>query len=185
MRSSFALFSFLILFGCHLSSNNPPELTRSQQVSKRAHAFFQTFADRNDWEAFCSFYREDMFFQDILLQIELDSLWQFKRFYAWDSPDYEFEKLTPEQPHLTVVNLIANDSSAMATGHFNPFYYNGDLIDTEWGMEFTIILYFDQDLKIVKQTDWIEYDDYALEAVIERCRKFGFRAPPAWLDLSK
>ena len=67
----------------------------------------------------------------------------------------------------------------------NPFYYDGNLIDTDWGMEFTIWLYFDKDLKIQKQIDWFEYDSYTLESMIARCREHGFEATPDWLDLSK
>lgn len=159
--------------------------TRTELVKTKAMDFFQTFADRSDWDKFCSFYREDVAFHDVMLQLKLDSLWKFKRFYDWESADYTFKKLTPDQPHLTVTNLVVNDSSAIATGRFNPFYYNDQLLDTPWGMDFVISLHFDDDLNIVKQTDWIEYDDYVLEAVIERCRKNGHEAVPEWLDLQK
>ena len=47
----------------------PP--SRQTQVELVAKDFFATFAERKDWEKFCSFYREDMEFDDITLQLKL------------------------------------------------------------------------------------------------------------------
>ncbi len=158
---------------------------RQQQIEQTAKEFFTTFAERSDWEKLCSFYREDMVFEDIMLQLKLDSLWQFKRFYKWDDEGENFKKLTPEQEHLTLYSLVANDSVAVARGRVNPFYYYGELIDEEWGMEFTIWLYFDENLKIKKQIDWMEYAPDVFESVVERVREHGVEKIPDWLDLSR
>ncbi len=160
-------------------------MNRTEQVEKRARNFFNTFAQREDWEKLCSFYREDMEFEDIALQLKLDSLWQFKRFYNWDGEGDNFKKLAPDQEHLTLYSLVANDSVAVARGRVNPFYYYDQMVDSEWGMEFTIWLYFDKNLKIVKQVDWMEYDPVALQSVLDRVEKNGHEATPDWLDLSR
>ena len=175
-------FSFFI--GC-TTEQREQRNTRQQQVEKTARAFFATFAERKDWEKLCSFYREDMAFEDILLQIKLDSLWQFKRFYKWDEEGELFKKLTPDQDHLTLTSLVANDSVAVGRGRINPFYYYGQLVDAEWGMEFTIWLYFDEQLKIKKQIDWMEYAPEVFESVIKRVRENGVEKAPDWLDLSR
>ena len=52
-------------------------------------------------------------------------------------------------------------------------------MEPAWGMEFTIWLYFDENLKIVRQIDWIEYDDRVLESVIKRIRETGPPSSPA------
>ncbi|GAB4241873.1 MAG: hypothetical protein Tsb0034_19150 [Ekhidna sp.] len=177
--------SLLFLAGLLLYRDLPAEPpTRQEQVLAKATDFFNTYADRNDWDKFCSYYREDVVFDDIILQLHLDSLWQLKRFYNWNDAG-NFTKLTPDQKHLSVETLVANDSVAVARGRVNPFYYYDALIDNEWGMEFTFWIYFDEDLKIIKQVDWLEYDDYTLENMIKRCRENGFEAIPEWLDLSK
>ncbi|MEM9261543.1 MAG: hypothetical protein AAGA62_18025, partial [Bacteroidota bacterium] len=75
--------------------------------------------------------------------------------------------------------------TAVGRGRVNPFYYDGILVDAEWGMEFTIWLRFDEKLKIIEQLDWMEYDPFALESTIKRCQENGFEAIPDWLDLSK
>ena len=78
-----------------------------------------------------------------------------------------------------------NDSVAVGRGHLNPFYYYGKLIDVEWGMEVTFWLYFDENLKIKKQVDWIEYDPTVLDDVLKHYREKGIDELPEWLDLSR
>lgn len=178
---------WLICQGCNpdTQEGSIPSQSQEEAVRSVAEDFFATFADRSDWQKFCAFYREDMVFEDVLLQIKLDSLWQFKKFYKWDEEAGNFQKLTPEQKHLTIKTLVVNDSVAVGRGRFHPFYYYGELIDPDWGMEATIWLYFDEHLKIRKQVDWIEYDDRALEGVIRHYRANGADVLPSWLDLSR
>ncbi len=178
------LFFIVMLTNCspEPSEQNPD---RAQLVQQQAQAFFDTYAERSDWEKFCSFYREDMQFHDVILQLHLDSLWQLKRFYQWDSEGDQFQKLSPDQEHLAVESLVANDSVAVARGRVNPFYYSGHLIDVEWGMDFTIWLHFDDSLRITKQIDWMEYDPAVLENMLKRVQENGHEAIPNWLDLSQ
>lgn len=181
----YSLVGMLLLAACETRVDDVIELEENEQrlhIEQKAKAYFQTYAEREDWQEFLSFYREDMQFEDVLLQIQLDSLWQFERFYNW--PDTNFQKLTPEQPSLVLSSLVSNDSMAVARGHFTPFYWHGNRIEPIWGMEFCIWLYFDKDQKIKRQIDWIEYDPDVLESVINRVRKDGLKMP-TWLDLSK
>lgn len=170
--------------GCHQSEAVHAD-NFEEGVRSTAQKYFETFADRTEWDTLCSFYREDVHFKDIMLQLDLDSLWRFKRFYKWDEEGDRFKKMFPEQEHLDLQSLVVDGNTAVGRGHINPFYYDGVLIDPEWGMEFTIWLYFDENLKIIEQIDWMEYDPFTLENTIERCRKNGFEAIPDWLDLSK
>lgn len=182
----FALFILFVLF-CNCQQKAPESqdasISRTVQVQQTAEEYFATFSQRQDWDKLCSFYREDLIFDDVLLHLHLDSLWKFKRFYNW--PDTGFHKLSAEQEHLAVESLVANDSMAVARGHLNPFYYYGKLVDSDWGMEFTIWLYFDEHLKIRKQVDWFEYDPTVMESVIQRYRSQGVDKIPDWLDLNK
>lgn len=175
-----------LLFACNASEHDPEtEDTnkRVQAVKEKANAFFETYAERSNWEQLLAFYREDMVFEDVMLQLQLDSLWQFERFYDW--PDTNFQKLHPEQPSLEVKHLLVDDSTAIAVGYFTPFFWYGQLVEPDWGMQFQMVLHFDEDLRIKKQVDWIEYDDATLENVIKRYREVGVDDPPAWLDLEK
>ena len=172
----------IISFGIACNTDNT---SYEDTVRAMANSYFQTFAERSDWEKMCSFYREDVKFKDVMLQLDLDSLWQLKRFYKWDEEGDRFKKLFPEQKHLEVISLAVDGDLAVAKGHLNPFYYDGELIDVEWGMDFTIWLRFDDSLKIIEQIDWFEYDPIVLESTIKRCEEIGFETTPEWLDLSR
>jgi len=191
MKNSIFLINWLQLIVILLITNSCHQKKTTnvsdfeQAVRSEAVKYFDTFAERSDWDELCSFYREDVHFRDIMLQLELDSLWKFKRFYKWDEEGDRFKKLSPEQKHLNVQSLVVEGNTVACRGHLNPFYYDGVLVDSEWGMEFTIWLRFDDDLKIIEQIDWMEYDPVTLENIIIRCRENGFEAIPGWLDLSR
>ena len=191
MKNSISLMSWLLPMTILLTASGcnhtmtPKENELEQAIRSKAQQYFETYAERTDWNKFCSYYREDVLFKDIILQLELDSLWKFKRFYKWDEEGDRFQKMFPEQKHLDLNSLVVEGNTAAAKGNVNPFYYDGALIDTEWGMEFTIWLRFDEDLKIIEQIDWIEYDPGVLENTIKRCKENGFEVIPEWLDLSR
>lgn len=175
----------ILFFFSHCTSPIVPDETTDYETSIRqtAEDYFSTFSQREDWDKLLSFYRKDLQFHDIALHIELDSLWQFERFYNW--PDTGFHKLSPEQEHLVIESIIVQDSTAVARGHLNPFYYYGELVDSDWGMEFTIWLYFDQNKKIKRQIDWFEYDPKVVESVLARYKKQGVDQLPDWLNLER
>lgn len=180
--SAVLLFS---IWGCGPAAESSDLSTPNyeEEVRETATAYFNTFSERKDWDKLLSFYREDLQFHDIYLHLELDSLWQFERFYNW--PDTGFHKLSPEQEHLSIESLVVEDSTAVVRGHLNPFYYYGKLVDSDWGMEFTIWLYFDENLKIKRQVDWFEYDPSVVESVLTRYKTQGVDKIPDWLDLSR
>lgn len=174
----------LITNSCN-QANSADSSNFEHAVRNKAINYFDTFSERSDWDKFLSFYREDVRFKDITLQLELDSLWKFKRFYKWDEEGDRFKKLYPDQEHLNIQSLVVEGNTVAAKGHLNPFYYDGTLIDSDWGMEFTIWLTFDENLKIIEQIDWMEYDTGTLENTIQRINNNGIDAIPDWLDLSK
>ena len=125
----------------------------SSEVRDQAQKYFQIFADRQDWQALLSFYDEEIIFEDLNQDLVFEGLEAFRGFYNW--PDNSFSKLSPDQAHLEIEELIVRDTVAIARGHFNPFLWHGERIE---GIEdFTIWLYFNDSLKIVRQLDYIEY----------------------------
>lgn len=179
------LIVLLLITNSCIQTNSADSSNFEHSVRNEAINYFDTFSERSDWDKFLSFYREDVRFKDITLQLELDSLWKFKRFYKWDEEGDRFKKLYPEQEHLNIQSLVVEGNTVAAKGHLNPFYYDGTLIDSDWGMEFTIWLTFDENLKIIEQNDWMEYDAGTLENTIQRINNNGIDAIPNWLDLSK
>ncbi len=191
MKNSISQMIWLLLMAILLMANGcnqtktPKVNDFEQAVRSEALEYFETFAQRSDWDKFCSYYRNDLHFKDIMLQLELDSLWRFKRFYKWDEEGNRFQKLFPEQKHLDLQSLVVEGNTVVAKGNLNPFYYDGVIVDPDWGMEFTIWLRFDEDLKIMEQIDWMEYDPGTLENIIKGYKERSFEKVPDWLNLSK
>ncbi len=161
----------IILYSCDSSSarDNASASAQKAKIKQVASEFFATYAERENWEKLLSFYRQDMQFEDVMLQIKIFNKTDFQAFYNW--PEGNFQKLSPDQPHLVLQTLAVNDSTAVGRGYFTPFYFRGELYEWRWGSEFTIWLYFDERLKIKRQIDFIEYPDWILEDVIRQYRE--------------
>ncbi len=169
------IFSFLLVIisgtvSCNSNATGTQNAgSNSKEVEKVARDFFATFAARDDWEKMLSFYRYDMQFEDVALQVKVFNKEDFKDFYNWTDPN--FRKLSPEQQHLELADLVVSGNIAVGRGHFNPFLWQDQLQAWKWGSEFTIWLYFDEQLKIKRQIDFIEYPDDILEDVIRGYRE--------------
>ena len=100
-------------------------------------------------------YDEGLVFQDQLLKINYNSLSDFAAFYNW--PDTNFQKHPDFPKTLIVEELICEDRVGVATGYFTPFYYKGKLYAMDAKFRFCIWLQFNEEGKIIKQTDWIAY----------------------------
>ncbi len=157
----------LLLSSCSApSSSEPAAENRILAVERTARAFFKTYAEREDWDTFLSFYAEDLDFEDAILQIHLDSLEAFKAFYDWPNP--EFQK-HPDYPEIfRLDDLVVDDSTAVGRGVFFPFYWQDTLFAMDWDPTFTMWLWFDDSLKIRRQIDWIEYSGDVLISVGSR-----------------
>lgn len=127
-------------------------------IKKLSQAYFQTYAERENWEAFLSFYDNDIYFEDIQFRLVCAGIDSFSQFYDW--PNSNFQKVDSMKPILKVEQLITNDSSAIAHGFFDSFYWQNNFISGPW--EFTIILNFNSEGKIIRQRDMINYPLYFL-----------------------
>ena len=169
LQISFFTLLFFFFLQCASSESKPQTNARLEAVKATTEAYFQTFAERKDWDKLLSFYDPDFVFEDIIIQKHTQGLEGFKQYYDWPNPD--FQKLFPEQKHLEIEHIVVNDSTAVVHGHVNPFYWKGQLFEMEWGAKFTIWLFFNEDMKIAKQIDWFEYSGDVLVSVGERLMK--------------
>ena len=134
-----------------------------------AEQYFSTYAARTDWEKFLSYYAETLEFEDIILQESYHSLASFREFYNW--PDSGFVK-HPDYPKVLVIDeLIVHGKTAIGKGRLNPFYWYGRLFEMKDIGNFIIWLEFNDQGKIIKQTDWIEYPGDILESVGKRMQE--------------
>ncbi len=123
-------------------------------MEESAKRFFDFYKTRDNWEGFQDLYADDMVFEDVIFRFTYNKK-EFIDFYNW--PDSLLSK-HPDYPEVLVLqDLALTDSSAVGRGYFTPFYYDGRLHDDWRNMQFTMWLYFNQEGKITKHIDWIEY----------------------------
>lgn len=144
---------FILLSTLLLACGPSEEEKFEQQVRSRAIDYFATYQQRKDWDKFLSFYHPSITFSDVALRTRTRGIHAFEEFYNW--PDSNFQKMSPAQKHLELQDIVTQDSLVVARGHFNPFYWHGE--KQEWSGGFTIWLYFDKNLKIRHQVDYIQY----------------------------
>ncbi|WPP49090.1 nuclear transport factor 2 family protein [Catalinimonas niigatensis] len=147
--SLFVALIIILLTACGPSEEEKFE----QQIRSKAIDYFATYQQRKDWNKFLSFYHPNIAFTDVALSTRTRGIDAFEKFYNW--PDSNFQKMNPAQKHLELQDIITQDSLVVARGHFNPFYWHGE--KQEWSGGFTIWLYFDKNLKIRHQVDYIQY----------------------------
>ncbi|MEL6657269.1 MAG: nuclear transport factor 2 family protein [Bacteroidota bacterium] len=125
----------------------------SAELQKVVEDYIATYQAREDWEKLLSFYSDSLYFIDINMKYEFHDKAGFMAFYDWPNP--QFSKLSPEQKHFLMEDLIVKDQTAIIKGRFQPFYWKGDL--KEWTDLFTMWLHFNDDHKIIRQYDFIKY----------------------------
>lgn len=151
------IFLFLV---CLAACNSPKE----NRVNQLATDYFKIYADRTDWDGFQALYADDLIFEDVVFRYEFDKE-GFVNFYNW--PDSLFKK-HPDFPHTLVLqNLTVNDSTAIGSGYFTPFYYGGRLLSNDHHWRFTMELTFDKQGKIKRHKDFIEYDPEFMKSAAE------------------
>jgi len=106
---------------------------------------------RKDFKKFMSFYAKDATLKDIIYGNDLRNKAEIQSFLNWHNG--KFDRLASENI-LTVTNQVIENQSAITEGYFHQFRFN----DKEFGpWLFIISLEFNEDNKIIKQTDWINY----------------------------
>ena len=144
------------LTACNEAAVAPPPTPApdpTTELQKVVEDYIATYQAREDWEKLLSFYSDSLYFIDINMKYEFHDKAGFMEFYDWPNP--QFSKLTPEQKHFLVEDLIIKDHTAIIKGRFQPFYWKGDL--KEWTELFTMWLHFDDDYQIIQQYDFIKY----------------------------
>ena len=161
MKSLLLLCAVILqaLFSC----NTPvPNESRTHRLLRE---FFDHYAQRDDWHGFLRRYDSAMTFSDPILGYEFNNRDGFEAFYNW--PDSSFSK-HPEYPETLVMQELATMSHAnlaIGSGYFTPFYYQGNLYGDKEKMSFTMMLTFNDEGKIVRQVDWIDYPPEIMKMV--------------------
>ena len=145
MKTLFISLMVILLCISHKSYANPKQLKLAVQE------YFNTYAQRQDFKKFMSFYAKDATLKDIIYGNDLRNKDEIQSFLNWHNG--KFERLGSEHI-LTVTNQVIENKKAITEGYFHQFKFNGKTFGP-W--LFVISLEFNEDNKIIKQTDWINY----------------------------
>ena len=129
---------------------------QQDQPALPVEQFIKTYQERSDFTAFLDLYAEDMILQDMITGYEAKGKDAFAAFFNW--PDPSFQKLQEET--IIVDEVIVENNLAVISGHFTPFRW--DTIRVE-AMQFTTLLKFNENGKIVLHQDWINYPNNLID----------------------
>lgn len=125
--------------------------------------YFDRYAARDDWPGFLAQFDNDLAFEDPIAGYQFETLERFTAFYNW--PDPGFSK-HPDYPETLVLDeLIVVGNRSIGVGHFTPFQWQGSTYGDTEPMQFTIWLEWNNEGKITRQVDWIDYPPALLRAM--------------------
>ncbi|MDR2121679.1 MAG: hypothetical protein LBP34_01005 [Flavobacteriaceae bacterium] len=132
---------------------------------KTAEEFYKTYADRKDVKKLMDFYSDlNPQWMDAVSQSPItEGKENIKEMHSRNWEDKNYKKHQDYPLAVTVKEILANDSVVAVSGKYNPYYYNGNLINE---MKFTAWLYFDKEGKIKKQIEWMQYSIDDLQYII-------------------
>ena len=125
-------------------------------ISHKVDRFILIYEDRTDFQGFLDLYAEDMILQDMITGFKLEGRDDFADFFNW--PDARFEKLNEKT--IIVQNKAVEGNKAVISGYFTSFKWNGKAVEA---MQFTTWLYYNEQGKIKRHVDWINYPNSLID----------------------
>jgi len=148
MRFLFLLIVVLGLTGCTAKSLFNDESSKLESV---VQSYFSTYKQRKDFQKFMSFYAQEAELMDVIYGIHQKGKSEVRRFLDWHQGEFE---LLAGSEILTITGQVISENQVVTEGYFHKFRYNGKEMGP-W--LFVMTQEFNKELKIVKQTDWINY----------------------------
>lgn len=130
-----------------------PHFKQPPTIEEVVEDYIHTYQERDNWDHFLSLYSDSLMMKDINLNYECQDLAAFAEFYDWPNPD--FKKVNASDKTFELEDIVIQDHKAVIRGKFTPFYWKEKLQD--WNSSFVIVLYFNEDLRIIQQYDYIKY----------------------------
>ncbi len=131
---------------------------------KTAREFYEVYANRENVDKLMEFYSSsDPQWIDAVAQSVVEGRENIKNRYQYEWSDEKYKKHMSYPKAVQIETLLANDSIVAVSGKYNPYYYNGNLVNE---MKFTSWLYFDKEGKIKKQIEWVQYSVGDLQDII-------------------
>lgn len=143
MKPIILLFTLFII-GCAATQKQPDTRALAQQ-------YFAIYAERQDFEALMAMYDDKAVLEDMIYGFYAKDKSVIRAFFNWHDGHFEL----PSGPPALVVEKQAFDGTLVITeGHFTRFKYKGKAMGP-W--RFVIWLEFNEQGKIIRQVDWINY----------------------------
>ena len=135
----------IVLFSFTIGCTNP-----SYKIKETAEAYYEVYKTRNDFDEFLSFYADEILLEDYINGDKIEGKQALREFLDWGNPNY----YALEPYALELKELIVDGNKAVAKGYFSKFKWG----EYEFGpMQFVTILTFNENGKIVRHEDWINY----------------------------
>lgn len=144
MRIILNLLIVLILNGCVSTS-------KDNKLPQVVSDYFDTYAKREDFNKFMTYYADNAQFEDIIYGNSFNSKVEISNFLEWNKGEF---KILNGNKALTVTRHTFGVNTAITEGFFHTFSYDGQKLGP-W--LFVITQEFDSNHKIIRQTDWINY----------------------------
>ncbi|MDM7861632.1 hypothetical protein QTP81_13610 [Alteromonas sp. ASW11-36] len=145
----------LVYFFLVLIIFSPALVAKNNNLTLIVEEYIDVYSARVEFIRFMDFYHEDVTFEDKVCSVKLQSKTSLKSFFDWHRGD--FVVLDGSQA-LKVDNLSVIENSAIITGEFSKFTFDGQVLGP-W--DFLLYLEFNDNGKIIKQTDWINYRPFS------------------------
>ncbi len=147
MNRSILLLSLTLLL---LACNTKPHTTNN------VDQFIMLYEERSDFQGFLDLYSVNMVLEDMVTGYRLEGRDAFAEFFNW--PDKRFEKLSEKT--FIIQNKVVEDNKAVISGYFTPFKWKGETVEP---MQFTTWLHYNEEGKIIKHVDWINYPNSLID----------------------
>ncbi len=147
------LFCIVLASGTLSACNSMPIKLPSlgEQPIEIAQRFFEVYAERQDFEALMDFYDDAAVLEDMIYGHYAHNKADIRAFLNWSDPKFY---LAEGRPALEISSMTAQGSRVVAQGAFQPFSYD-QKPHGPW--RFVIILEFNEQGKIRREIDWINY----------------------------
>ena len=140
------IFQTFFLFGILSCSTENKSINTDAIVAE----YYTTYQKRSDFEKFLHFYDENIILEDIINGDRIIGKAAFADFFNWNNPNFSRTDTTA----LVIYDQIIEGNKVVTQGYFTEFKWGETTFEA---MHFTTILTFNEQGKIIKQVDWINY----------------------------
>jgi len=123
---------------------------KQDSIRQEVEEYYQTYQQREDFQRFLSFYSDDVVLEDMISGDKIEGKSALAEFFNWDTPGFQ----KTEDQALIITEQIIEGNKVVTKGYFTPFQWGETRFEA---MHFTTLLTFNEQGKIIKHVDWINY----------------------------